>query len=354
MNRRSFLTLGATATGATLALSNFPLPLHALGSNGRPKNATYGHNGFLYKLDEKWGSLDPEKVPVNDCHEMVEDRQGRILMLTNETRNNIVLYDKSGKFLGSWGNDFPGAHGLSIFREGAEEFLLITDTQLNEVYKTSLDGKILMKVDFRIIRESGHYDKKEEFKPTETAVAPSGDIYIADGYGKQLIHQFNNDGQYIRSFGGKGDEKDKLQTAHGVCVDLRNPKKPILLVTSRNHNAIKKFTLEGKYLDTIHLPGAFICRPVIRGKNLYGAVFRSKDNTLANSGFVVVLDEKDRVVSVPGGNEPVYKSNKLSPLFQQDPIFRHPHDVLVDADENIYVCQWASGKTYPVKLERVS
>jgi hypothetical protein len=33
--------------------------------------------------------------------------------------------------------------------------------------------------------------------------------------------------------------------------------------------------------------------------------------------------------------------------------FLHPHDVCVDGDENIYVPQWASGKTYPVKLERV-
>jgi hypothetical protein len=31
----------------------------------------------------------------------------------------------------------------------------------------------------------------------------------------------------------------------------------------------------------------------------------------------------------------------------------HPHDVCVDNDENIYVPQWASKKSYPIKLERV-
>jgi hypothetical protein len=30
-----------------------------------------------------------------------------------------------------------------------------------------------------------------------------------------------------------------------------------------------------------------------------------------------------------------------------------PHDVLVDDDESLYVAQWNSLKTYPVKLERV-
>ena len=33
--------------------------------------------------------------------------------------------------------------------------------------------------------------------------------------------------------------------------------------------------------------------------------------------------------------------------------FMHPHDVCVDNDENIYVPQWASKKSYPIKLERV-
>jgi hypothetical protein len=34
-------------------------------------------------------------------------------------------------------------------------------------------------------------------------------------------------------------------------------------------------------------------------------------------------------------------------------VFIHPHDVYADSDENIYVPQWASGKTYPIKLERI-
>ena len=33
--------------------------------------------------------------------------------------------------------------------------------------------------------------------------------------------------------------------------------------------------------------------------------------------------------------------------------FFNPHDVCIDNDENIYVPQWNSGKTYPLKLTRV-
>jgi hypothetical protein len=33
--------------------------------------------------------------------------------------------------------------------------------------------------------------------------------------------------------------------------------------------------------------------------------------------------------------------------------FMHPHDLVVDKDGSIYVAQFASQQTYPVKLERV-
>ena len=75
-------------------------------------------------MDTKWGTLNTDKTPVNDCHEMVQDSKGHIILLTNETKNNIIIYNKSGKLKGSWGNEFPGAHGLSIQKTGKEDFLL--------------------------------------------------------------------------------------------------------------------------------------------------------------------------------------------------------------------------------------
>src|SRR6476469_6821913 len=71
-----------------------------------------GQNNKRYKIDTHWSQADVAKYPVNDCHEMVQDKKGRILLLTNETKNNIIIYNKSGKLLGSWGHDFPGGHGL--------------------------------------------------------------------------------------------------------------------------------------------------------------------------------------------------------------------------------------------------
>jgi hypothetical protein len=341
--KQSSLTLTALALGNTS---------FAKGQN--PKEIIIGHGSHKYRVVRGWGLLDAGKNPVNDCHEMVEDAKGRLIMCTNETKNNIIVYDKSGKLIETWGTTYPGAHGLSIGGEGSDQFLLLTDTARHQVIKTDLKGKEIFKIDYP--KETEKYDHPGQFVPTETAVNPAnGDIYVADGYGANYIIQYDAQGRYIRHFGGAGQTNETFNTCHGVLVDTRNALNPTLLITDRMHQSLKRFTLDGKYIETIHLPGSFICRPVLRGKHIYGAVFRSTDAGLANSGYIQVLDEKMRVVSTPGGSEPRYFSGKLQTQQKEDPnaVFMHPHDVYVDADESIYVPQWASRKTYPIKLERV-
>jgi len=310
----------------------------------------YGHNEKKYQLNTTWGKLDATANPVNDCHEMVQDSRGRILLLTNETKNNILAYDKSGKLLGYWGTEYPGAHGLTLQRNGKEDFLFITDTQLHQVYKTSIDGRKLITIDAPL--DAGIYQKKEEFVPTETTVLPNGEFFVADGYGLQYILHYDANGRLLNYFGGRGPEEKNLDNAHGITVDMRAAT-PTLLVTDRTRACFKRFTLDGKLLEKINIPGAAVCRPVIHGKYLYAAVLRSPNLDKNDSGFVTILNEKNQVVSNIGGTEPVYENGQLRPLAQAEPIFKHPHDVCVDEDENIYVAQWASGKVYPYQLKRV-
>ena len=89
-----------------------------------------------------------------------------------------------------------------------------------------------------------------------------------------------------------------------------------------------------------------------KGKNLYFSVLLTK-SVWQYDGIVLVLDENNKVVSVPGGEAPKYEGNKLMPLEYDGETFLHPHDVCIDNNENIYVTQWHSGRTYPVMLERI-
>ena len=310
-----------------------------------------GHNSHRYKVVQGWGDLDPDNYPVNDCHEMVIDSSERIYMLTNDTSNNILIYNKAGNLVNSWGTQYPGAHGLSIAIVDGEEVLFICDLGLHQVIKTSLDGRELLTIGYPV--ETGEYSSADQFYPTETAIGMNGDIYVTDGYGLQFVIQYNYKGEYIRHWGGKGNEDQQFDCVHGITIDTRKANEASLLITSRNHNAFKRFTLNGEYLETVKLPGSFVCRPVIKGRYLYAAVFRSGTNTNPNSGYITILDENDRVVSTPGGSEPIYGPAGLIPQYQKEAIFMHPHDVCIDNDENIYVCQWKSNRSYPLKLERI-
>jgi hypothetical protein len=341
MQRRSFIRKSSLGTIGFLSQPSFPFL----------EDSLLGHNNKRYRLDTKWSKADVATNPVNDCHEMVQDSKGRIVLLTNEVKNNVIIYDKAGKLLTTWGHEYPGAHGLTLFNENGTDVLFICDNSRHQVIKTTIDGRVLLVLDYP--KETGQYTKATEYVPTETAIAPNGDIYVADGYGKDFIIQYDSKGRYINHFGGKGPEAKHLSNAHGICVDQRDPLHPCLIVTSRQQNAFKRYTLNGVYIDTIPLPGAWVCRPVIKGDYLYAAVLQSNTLQGKQSGFVTILDKNFKVVSNLGGSQPQYVDHKLEEMYQTAKYFQYPHDVCVDDEENLYVAQWNSGKVYPYKLSPV-
>ena len=95
LKRSSLLTLGLFASSLYSSAFSFDIS----------KDVIVGHNSHRYKVDVNWGNLNPKTTPVKDCHEMIQDSQGRIILLTNHTKNNVIIYDKSGKLLETWGTE---------------------------------------------------------------------------------------------------------------------------------------------------------------------------------------------------------------------------------------------------------
>lgn len=377
-SRRKFLRQTAATAAAVVTVSSLGATPAEAGrikefnikhNSMQLEDTLVGHGGFRYKVDQGWAKLSVASTPLLNCHEMVQDRKGRLIMLGDCARNNILIFDKSGKLLDHWGNAFPGGHGLTISHEGEEDFLYITDcgyfqdrngnwgSQAGQVVKMTLDGRLVFAIGHPWT--IGIYKENEPFRPTETAVAPNGDIFVADGYGSDYIIQYDRHGKYIRHFGGRNNanKEHNLVNAHGVAVDTRNANSPTVICTSREENCFKVYSMDGKFIKRIDTPGMYVCRPVIDGKNLYAGVCWSKDaagNRQSDTGFVTILDENNKVVSCPGGNEPIYKNNVLQPVMQASTrVFRHGHDVCVDDEKNLYVCQWNASHTGPVKLTRV-
>ena len=343
---------------------------HVAGASAADEKVLIGHGDYRYRVNRDWAKINVLQNPLLNCHEMVMDRRGRLIMLGDHTANNILVFDKSGKLLDAWGTAFPGGHGLTLSKEGEEDFLFLTDAgyalgrdgntvkHSGRVTKTTVDGRVLFNIGHP--QTVGAYEPSQSFCPTETAIAPNGDIYVADGYGSDFILQYDANGEFIRKWGGH-DNSDKnydFHTAHGVAIDNRDPANPLVICTSRNDCCFKVFTLSGQYVRTISLPNMKVCRPVIDDQNLYAGVCWSQPKEgppgyKDPSGFVTIL-EGDKVVSSPGGTEPEYVDGQLQRSYQieNSPIM-HGHDVCLDDDKNIYVCQWNAYSTPPIKLERV-
>ncbi len=366
-SRRKFIKKSSFAASALAVAPSFGFNIL---TNKHPQEQVLGHGDYRYRLHRNWAKISNVRNPILNCHEMVMDRKGRLIMMGDHTDNNVLIFDKSGKLLDYWGTAYPGGHGMTLSQEGGEDFLFLTDSgwfldkkgewvrHNGRVTKTTTDGRVLF--DIGHPQTVGIYKEGEHFCPTEVTTGPNGDIYVADGYGQDYIIQYDSKGQYIRHWGGH-DNEDKnynLSNAHGVAMDYRDKDNPYVVCTSRNENTFKFFTLDGKYVKSLHLPNMYVCRPVFSKNNLYagvcwsaprGGVFNWKEHT----GFVTVI-EGDTVVSNPGGTAPVYSKGQLQPSYQlADKPILHGHDVCVDEDENLYICQWNANKTAPLKLERI-
>lgn len=350
VSRRALLQAGATSLAALGLAVGSPAVLlakekaHSKTADG--DGEILGQGAFRYRANRRWGLLDRAHYPVKDCHGITEDRHGRIVMLTNDTHNNLIAYDKSGKFLSAWETRFPTAHGLEIEDHHGEDRYWITDHDVQCLSINTADGRELLRIGPDAV--ASKYPDIKNYHPTNSALAPEGDFFISDGYGSSFIHHFDPAGKYISSFGGSGSTPSNLSEPHAVWVDLRSGQ-PTLLVCDRGNETLKWFSMAGELQRMVPVPGA---RPSnIAQFPASSPGFKDHIAVASLNGMILILDGKDQVVSVVGGEAPVYVDGKLQPLQVYNYTFNHPHDVYVDASGALYVPQWWSNQTYPIKLE---
>ena len=339
------------------------LLLAALPLFAQEKPVVLGHGSARYALDLNWAKADPAVAPVVNAHALAEGRDGRIYLVTDHPKNDFIVFEKDGRYVRSISAGLGGGHGLEIFEKDGVEYLVHVDSGWHMAAEgwrpSAIQGRVtLLTTDGKVVRkfptpaELGL--KETKFMPCDVAWTPSGTLLVADGYGSDFIYEFSFEGKLLKKWGGPAKGPAGLVNAHGVSIDVSDPRGPLVWVPSRGQNQIKAFTLEGRYVDTLDLPGAFAGQLFFRGDRIYTAVCWSKDDKGARrpqSGFLLVLDRATKkVLSAPGGTEPTYVDGKLQPLRQSEPVFKHGHDLYVDAAGDIYLGEWNAGRRYPAKL----
>lgn len=289
-----------------------------------------GRLAHRYEWTPLWFKL-PEGQELGHTHGgIVVDRKGHIHFNT-DTDRAVMVFDATGRFLRSWGAELgAGAHGMQLVEEDGEEFLYIAHTAQHVVAKATLDGEILWRLGPPM--ESGHYENESQFLPTSVAVAPDGGLFVADGYGQNVVHRYDADRKWVRSFGGRGKELGRFETPHGLWIDTRGAA-PELLVADRENARLQRFDMNGKPLGEIRGMFRRPCQIHQHGEDLVVSDL---------GGRVTILDRENQKVTHLGDNpDPTRRANfEVAREDWNDGEFLAPHCAVWDAEGNLYVMDW--------------
>ena len=317
--------------GVTLAMGVFAAMVRA---QDAPK-IILGTGKYRYECIHDW-LIPPVMLLWGDTQGIATDSKERIYIShtvgeKSRSKDAIVVFDKQGTFIKSFGSQFMGGgHGLDCRTEGKQEFLYHSDTQNRLVVKTDLDGKVIWEKGTP--QEPGVYKDGKNFVPTNVAFSPNGDFFIADGYGSSYVHQYDIAGNYKRTFGGSGNEKGQFSTPHGLWVDKRG-KEPLLVVADRANHRLQFFNMDGQYV-----------KESSEGMRMPCNLDFQKELTLVPDlqGVVTLLDSQGKVVTQLGDsanipNLPGRGRPRNEFILGK---FVHPHSARFLKNGDILVVEW--------------
>lgn len=334
MQRRTFLS----SVAAMLAAGTAPLALTARDKSGA-KLPIIGSGEHQYECHHNWGTL-PKGVQWQTTHGVCVDAEGLVYIkqqgLGNKPFDTIHVFDATGKHVRSFGKEYhSGGHGIDIRKEEGTEYLYLTNSWKRTFCKTTLKGELVWSQSFPAGK---FYREVEKFSPTNVAFAPDGGFYVGDGYGSHLIHQYDKDAKWVRTWGGFGEKPGQMKTPHGLWVDDRPGRVPQLVVADRANARLQYFTLDGKHVGFVK-----------------GLLFPAHVETRGEVMLVpdlharISLFDKENKPIVHLGDDEAWRKKALdgfklrkTPENCEPGKFIHPHDACFDKAGNLFVVEWVA------------
>ncbi len=302
--------------------------------------AHVGQGAFTY-----WPNADWLRRPTGhtwlEVAAVATDSSDRVFVF-NRGEYPVMVFARDGTYLHSWGRGiFAGAHGITI---GPDEAVYCADHLDHTVRKFSLGGRPLLTLgisgrpadtgatglDFRTIRHAGlpfHY-------PTNVALSPTGEIYVADGYGNSCVHRFSPTGRLLSSWGTPGEAPGQFRVPHGIAVERDGR----VFVADRENSRVQIFTPDGEFLEEWRE----IARPCEIALDATGHLFVAELGYRAGmwpgilppapdapGGRISVFDPRGALVARWGGGD--------NPTAPGD--FFAPHDICIDSHGDLYVAE---------------
>jgi peptidylamidoglycolate lyase len=364
LTRRDFLATTATAL-AGLAVAPAAL--------AKESPVTIGSGAHTYEAVQGWGTLPPGMKYGLGCGVIV-DSKDRVYVTSRSSHPCVAIFDKNGKLLETWSDEFADnvgfsteqvketAHCLYWSKEGGHEYIYWTENVHKpkdkdeekigaRVYKTDLRGKIIYEIG-NVKKEGSTSQKFDWTNPTDVAVAPTGDIYVVDGYGSQRVSHFDRNFKHIKTIGtrtkkdqvGKNAPAGTFNTCHGVWIVKHKERPSEVWIADRHNDRIEIYDLELKFkrriTEHVRTPCCFYQHNdliFVPELNARVSIFDLDGKLVAHLGDGVESDGK--TAKPDNGTNPA--------------LFAHPHAICVDSRGDFYVVEWVeSGR--PRKFKHVA
>ncbi|TQK17658.1 hypothetical protein FBY40_0135 [Microbacterium sp. SLBN-154] len=242
-------------------------------------------------------------------------------------------------------------HGLAVTRDGD---LWIADhghkfVPAGDGYEGRLNGGGVTRFgsDGRVLQQLTAPHGKQ-WLPSSVALhdfgrGSDGSVWVADGYGRSLVHRFSARGDLLWTADGAASGV-AFSTPHGIVVDGRGPV-PVLRVADRANRRVVTLSLDGQLIDVsgegqLTSPS---CLAVVGDLLVVTELF----------GSIVLMDKEMRVVAAHGtpleesDQEPGWPNWRDRGAVRRpvlDPLsFRSPHGIAATPDGVIWVAEWFIG-----------
>jgi hypothetical protein len=225
----------------------------AIGQSSQSPQYPKVNVSISYEVDPSWPQR-PQDVQWGAMPGVALDRQGRVYAFTR-AKPPVQIYSPEGKFLGSRGDkEIKTAHYLKIEKDGT---IWISDIGNHLIMQFTPEGKLLREFGTRGVagQDASHFNM-----PTDMAIAPSGDIFVSDGYVNNRVVHFDRSGKFVKEWGRLGTKPGEFSLPHAIAIDSKGR----LYVADRNNARVQIFDQGGKLLEVwsdLLVPWGFFVQP---------------------------------------------------------------------------------------------
>jgi DNA-binding beta-propeller fold protein YncE len=188
----------------------------------------------------------------------------------------LLEFGRDGDFLREIGKNLYAWSFAHAVRVDREDNIWAVDKGSDMIVKFSPEGRVVMVFgrkqeasdentaplkhpDPPLAAEDGRFRQ-----PTDVAFDQAGNTYISDGYINSRIAKVDKDGNWVFSWGNRGNKPGEFNTPHNVAADADGN----IYVADRGNRRIQVFDQEGKFLRaiTVDVPFDENARPAIGNK----------------------------------------------------------------------------------------